>query len=223
MFRVDSWFVPKNGRADSQNFPRNDQGHQHHPTSLASCGLTSLEFDQCWQELENTGRLDSCSPLILVFGAPVESLKKKDVVAALTEAADSVLSLTVVHFCQCHEDVPSLHPLILGDADPLNLPSHITAAAAPGKGDLYLCDADAAATWLVLDQLQITAVVNASQGPNHFPEHLRYFSVDVADSPEEDLLSHVDDVVYSWKMSYPRARTSWCTVIWEFQGQPAWS
>ena len=121
-------------------------------------------------------------------------MESEDVVAALTEAADTVLSLNVVHFCR-HEDVPSFHPLILGDADPLHLPSHITAAAAPGKGDLYLGDADTAATWLVLDQLQITAVVNASQGPNHFPERLRYLSVDVADSPEEDLLSYVDDVV----------------------------
>ena len=130
-----------------------------------------------------------------------ESLKRyitsatccQDVVAALSEAGDTVLSLTVVHFCQCQEEeLQKLHPLIVGPGDPLNLPSHIAQAE---KGDLYLGDADAAATWLVLEELKISHVVNASQGPNHFADRLRYFSVDVADSPEEDLLSYVDDVV----------------------------
>lgn len=139
------------------------------------------------------GRFDSCSPLILVFTETVDTLK---VVAALTDAGHTVLSLTVVHFCECQEaDLRDLHPLILGEADPLNLPSHIAKASERGKGDLYLGDADAAATWLVLEKLKITAVVNASQGPDHFPGLLQYFSVDLADSPEEDLLSCVDEVV----------------------------
>eukprot|EP00438_Fugacium_kawagutii_P022861 Skav226457 [mRNA] locus=scaffold1781:50873:59437:+ [translate_table: standard] len=147
----------------------------------------------CASELENMGRLDSCSPLILVFTETVDKLK---VVAGLTDAGYTVLSLTVVHFCECQEaDLRDLHPLILGEADPLNLPSHIAKASEKGKGDLYLGDADAAATWLVLEKLKITAVVNASQGPDHFPGLLEYFSVDLADSPEEDLLSCVDEVV----------------------------
>lgn len=121
-----------------------------------------------------------------------ELLDKDEVAVALTEAADTVLSLTVVHLCEYTDD-RHFHPLILGHGEPLSLPSHIVQAER--KGDLYLGDSDAAASWFVLKELHITAVVNASQGPNQFPDHLTYFSVDVADSPEEDLLSHVDEVV----------------------------
>ena len=121
-----------------------------------------------------------------------ELLDKDEVTVALTEAADTVLSLTVVHLCEYTDD-RHFHPLILGHGEPLSLPSHIVQAER--KGDLYLGDSDAAASWFVLKELHITAVVNASQGPNQFPDHLTYFSVDVADSPEEDLLSHVDEVV----------------------------
>lgn len=63
----------------------------------------------------------------------------------------------------------------------------------PGK--LYLGDRDAANCWPVLRELGISKVVDASQELKHF-ESLRYLSVDLADSPEEDLLMHLDEVVH---------------------------
>ena len=92
----------------------------------------------------------------------------------------------------CHSSEADLHPLILGEGEALRIPSHIEAASS--GGELYLGDADAAKEWHVLEYLKISAVVNACQSPNHF-DSLKYCSVDVADSPEEDLLMYVDEVV----------------------------
>ncbi|CAE7270013.1 dusp1-b [Symbiodinium pilosum] len=77
------------------------------------------------------------------------------------------------------------------------LQDDLEAASAPGSlGRLYLGDRDAAGDEGVLEALGIRSVVNATlDTPNFFEGRLKYFCVDVDDSPEEDLLSYIDGCV----------------------------
>lgn len=154
---------------------------------------------QYWEDfllsLENDGRFDSCSGLVVSL--PDGKIRESILAAILDDTVcDAVLSLVLVHVLRA-EDIINLHPLLLGDGDLPFVPARVVEASGEENGGgpgLFIGDKDAAANRAALDALGIRAIVNATRDiPNHFsrePE-FTYLRLELDDEPDESILRHV--------------------------------